>query len=50
MGIQSKVERMKLGIYGFILYSPLAGYGKLMGYLDAGIFEEALQSLVLEVR
>ncbi|WJZ98393.1 hypothetical protein VitviT2T_016920 [Vitis vinifera] len=29
------------------VYSLLAGYGKLMGHLDVGIFEEALQSLVL---
>ena len=28
--------------------SLLAGYGKLMGHPDVGIFEEAFQSLVLE--
>ena len=31
--------------HGFIV---LAGYGKLMGHPDVGIFEEAFQSLVLE--
>ena len=30
------------------VYSLLAGYGKLMGHPDVGIFEEAFQSLVLE--